>query len=219
MTFICRASKCHPYYNFKSSERSTGKIYYILHNYFFNKKFLLGLHCTEASPVSGLGHSQTSVRKGKVFATRHMACSPQDVTAHGFLQLPCKHARSGPQSASLSHSACSITEKIFYLLPNIPLFTEFNFKQIFHKPGWHSILGFPCVPRGHSHIGKCRATVQCAPCAHAPGHGFWQTPLLQANQEGQSSSTVHSFRLQPVHGLPRAPGSHSQDAVCPRATQ
>jgi hypothetical protein len=68
---------------------------------------LLGLHCTDASPVSGLGHSHTRVRNGNVLATRQMARAPQDVASHGFLQLPCKHARSGPQSASLWHSTGS----------------------------------------------------------------------------------------------------------------
>lgn len=48
-------------------------------------KNLLGLHCTEASPTSGFGHSQTSVRNGSVFATRHTARAPHDVGSQGFL--------------------------------------------------------------------------------------------------------------------------------------
>lgn len=47
----------------------------------------LGKHSTDASPVSGFGHSQMRVRNGKVFATRHIAPEPQDVDSHGFLQL------------------------------------------------------------------------------------------------------------------------------------
>lgn len=77
--------------------------------------YLLGLHCTDASPVIGLGHSHTMVRKGNVFATRHIARSPQDVGSHGFLQLFWRHARSGPQSASFSHSTRACTKRNFFV--------------------------------------------------------------------------------------------------------
>lgn len=82
-------------------------------------KYVLGLHCTEASPTSGLGHSQTSVRNGRVFATLHSALMPHDVGSQGFLHTPCKHARPGPHSPSISHCPCSTTKersKIHYTL-------------------------------------------------------------------------------------------------------
>lgn len=71
---------------------------------------LLGLHCTEASPVKGLGHSQTKVRNGRVFATRHSARTPHDVESQGFLHFSCRHARFGPHSASFEHSISSRTK-------------------------------------------------------------------------------------------------------------
>ena len=74
-------------------------------------KYVLGLHCTEASPTRGLGHSQTSVRNGNVFATLHSARAPQDVGSHGFLHMPCRHARPGPHSPSISHSPGSLSTK------------------------------------------------------------------------------------------------------------
>lgn len=81
------------------------------------------------------------------------------------------------------------------------------------------MLGLPWVLRGHSQTGAWRTTLQSAVGAQAPGQGLWQLPARHASHAAQSSSAVHSARTHALHGLPRAPLSHSHVAVWPRATQ
>lgn len=59
---------------------------------------------------------------------------------------------------------------------------------------------------------------QSAPTPHVPWQGSRQWERMQAFVGEQSESATHSGR-HPVSGLPRRPGSHSQETPVPLARQ